>query len=181
MTAADLIARLSDDPGRDMDAHLLCLYSIARFLPAQKAVEIGTDDGSSTLPLLLGVGENGGHLWSVDPAPCEGAKRVAAASGYQSCWTFLRHVSANAAEVIPDGLDLVLIDGDHTEQGVATDWRLYEPKVRPGGMLLFHDYCNRVDFPGISKLIDEEIRPQWEKYEVLTMRWGWGLTLVTKL
>lgn len=36
-------------------------------------------------------------------------------------------------------LDLLLIDGDHTYEGVKADYELYSGFVRPGGTIAFHD------------------------------------------
>jgi predicted O-methyltransferase YrrM len=36
-------------------------------------------------------------------------------------------------------LDLLFIDGDHSEEGVRTDFELYRDLVRPGGAVAFHD------------------------------------------
>lgn len=36
-------------------------------------------------------------------------------------------------------LDVLYIDGDHTSQGVSTDFSLYSSLVRPGGVIVFHD------------------------------------------
>jgi cephalosporin hydroxylase len=36
-------------------------------------------------------------------------------------------------------IDFLLIDGDHTYEGVKRDWELYEPLVAPGGLIAFHD------------------------------------------
>lgn len=36
-------------------------------------------------------------------------------------------------------VDLLFIDGDHTEQGVEADYRDYHHLVRPGGIIAFHD------------------------------------------
>lgn len=36
-------------------------------------------------------------------------------------------------------LDFLFIDGDHSYQGVATDFAMYSPLVRPGGLIAFHD------------------------------------------
>lgn len=38
-----------------------------------------------------------------------------------------------------DNLDFLFIDGDHTYEGVAEDFRMYGPLVRPGGIIAFHD------------------------------------------
>lgn len=36
-------------------------------------------------------------------------------------------------------LDLLYLDGDHSYDGVASDFRLYAPLVRAGGLVVFHD------------------------------------------
>jgi predicted O-methyltransferase YrrM len=36
-------------------------------------------------------------------------------------------------------LDLLFVDGDHTAEGVAADFRMYAPLVRRGGLVAFHD------------------------------------------
>src|SRR5260370_32225808 len=37
-----------------------------------------------------------------------------------------------------DQLDFVLIDGDHSYDGVRTDFEMYARYVRPGGFVAFH-------------------------------------------
>jgi len=48
-------------------------------------------------------------------------------------------VRARVAALFPDGLDVLFIDGDHSYEGVASDFDAYEPLLRPGGLLVFHD------------------------------------------
>jgi predicted O-methyltransferase YrrM len=36
-------------------------------------------------------------------------------------------------------IDFLMIDGDHSYEGVKRDWDLYEPLVSPGGLIAFHD------------------------------------------
>jgi cephalosporin hydroxylase len=36
-------------------------------------------------------------------------------------------------------LDLLFIDGDHTYGGVRSDYQMYLPLIRPGGLVAFHD------------------------------------------
>ena len=38
-----------------------------------------------------------------------------------------------------EAIDFLMIDGDHTYQGVKRDWELYEPLVAPDGLIAFHD------------------------------------------
>jgi predicted O-methyltransferase YrrM len=36
-------------------------------------------------------------------------------------------------------LDLLFIDGDHSYEGVSSDYQMYSPLVRKGGLIAFHD------------------------------------------
>ncbi len=49
-------------------------------------------------------------------------------------------------------LDYLLIDGDHTYEGVKKDFELYSPFVKPGGAIVFHDI---VPHPGSACKVDE--------------------------
>jgi predicted O-methyltransferase YrrM len=172
------LATLPKHSGDDMAGHLLTLYACARFLPAFTAVEIGTDDGSSTTALLAGATEIGGHLHSVDPAPCAGARKRVSEYGYAEHWTFHNCPSAVFAPSCPECIDLLFIDGDHSYNGVRADWQLFGPKVRSGGLILFHDYVSI--YPGVAQLVDGVIRPDWLAFECVTLPWSYGLTIVRK-
>ncbi len=38
-------------------------------------------------------------------------------------------------------VDFLFIDGDHTYEGVKSDFEMYSGLVRPGGLIVFHDIC----------------------------------------
>ena len=59
----------------------------------------------------------------------------------------------SAEHLAPGGYDLVFVDGNHTYQNVRDDLRLMWPRVKPGGMLVGHDYTTR--FPGVIQAVDE--------------------------
>ena len=62
--------------------------------------------------------------------------------------------SEEAAPLIPDGsLDGCFVDALHYEPYISQDIRLWTPKVRPGGMMCFHDYENR-RFPAVKAAVD---------------------------
>jgi predicted O-methyltransferase YrrM len=42
-------------------------------------------------------------------------------------------------------VDFLFIDGDHTYDGVARDFELYTPLVRPGGLVALHDIVPQGD------------------------------------
>lgn len=51
--------------------------------------------------------------------------------------------------------DFLFIDADHTESGVRTDYALYSPLVRKGGMIAFHDIAITRPEYGVRKLWKE--------------------------
>jgi predicted O-methyltransferase YrrM len=60
--------------------------------------------------------------------------------GLQEHCELMRLTSAAAAPHIADAsVDLVHIDGNHDREAVERDVRLYEPKLRPGGLLVLDD------------------------------------------
>ena len=50
----------------------------------------------------------------------------------------LRFAKRTAA-LTPNGVDVLLIDGDHSYEGVSGDFRIYSPLVVPGGIVALHD------------------------------------------
>jgi MMP 1-O-methyltransferase len=91
--------------------------------------------GGSTLPLLRR------HLrrFGLEPlvVPIE-ADSVAAAAGYAG-----------------PPIDLLYIDGDHVYEAVRADFEAWRGKVRPGGLLAFHDVDDR--HPGVARLVAEAL------------------------
>ena len=67
-------------------------------------------------------------------------------------------------------LDFLLIDGDHTYDGVRADFFDYAPLVRPGGLIAFHDIAQPGELrPGGATLLGGEVPRLWrelrERYE----------------
>jgi predicted O-methyltransferase YrrM len=59
-----------------------------------------------------------------------------------------KYLNGNAA-------DFLFIDADHTASGVRADYAMYNPLVRPGGMIAFHDIgITRPEY-GVRKLWQE--------------------------
>jgi len=54
--------------------------------------------------------------------------------------TVIKTTSEEASTIVPDNLDLVFIDANHSYQYVRQDIELWWPKVRPGGILCGHDF-----------------------------------------
>ena len=64
---------------------------------------------------------------------------------------FIRQKSADAADLVPNGLDFLYIDGNHMQEYVEKDIKLYYPKVRRGGMFGGHNY--QPENPGVMKAV----------------------------
>jgi predicted O-methyltransferase YrrM len=120
----------------------------------QRVVEIGVYEGSSAA-VLCEVLEPGAELHLIDPfgehgwalpagwGATEGASRRVVErarrrhDGPQITW----HVDYSAAVAArwQGAVDLVFIDGDHSEAGVRADWEGWNGFVEPGGAVVFHD------------------------------------------
>ena len=128
----------------DIQAHLPRLYDRAR----GNCMEIGVRSGVSTAAILAGLEDHGGHLYSVDINAC------LAFEGHAQ-WSFLRADSIMEADkvkaFIPEKLDLLFVDGDHSLSGALSDLRNYGPRAK---RVLVHD-IDAPDFPGVRQAVDE--------------------------
>lgn len=65
----------------------------------------------------------------------------------------LRKFSIEALGDVPDGIDLIFIDGNHDYIQVKQDIQYWSTKIRPGGIISGHDYNDL--FPGVIQAVDE--------------------------
>ena len=123
----------------DLDAYESCLRDAAAWFPHDLRIcEIGTWSGHSSRSVnaaLNGFGVSAYEHWCVD-------NRIEA----NGCWEqpfpgalCVWKDSSEAAAEVSDNLGLVLVDGCHCLQHVLMDFALYAPKIRKGGLILFHD------------------------------------------
>jgi hypothetical protein len=54
-------------------------------------------------------------------------------------------------------ITLLIIDGDHSYEGIKYDYENYFPLLEPGGYLIVDDY-NAKEWPGVQKFVDETIK-----------------------
>jgi predicted O-methyltransferase YrrM len=136
-------------------------------------VEIGVYEGSSAV-VLAGALPADATLHLIDPfganptllpgwAGVEGATRRVVAraarrrgAGPRVVWHVER--SADTAARWSEPVDLVFIDGDHTEAGCRMDWELWSPLVAPGGVVLFHDAIGPDALPGPRAVFEDLFR-----------------------
>ena len=62
---------------------------------------------------------------------------------------------SSVAKALNGPLDLLFIDGDHSYDGVKSDFEMYSPLVREAGIVAFHDIANtRTDY-GVGRFWNE--------------------------
>jgi predicted O-methyltransferase YrrM len=66
--------------------------------------------------------------------------------------------SEDTADRWREPVDLVFIDGDHSEAGCRLDWELWSPFVAPGGVVLFHDASGADALPGPRAVFEDLFR-----------------------
>lgn len=130
-----LYGRLICEEGSDIAEHLPRLRDLVVETDAQTVVEIGVGSGRSTTALLLGCGETGGRLWSVDVKDWGHYGGL----GLSPRWTFVLSDSLAAVSECPRPIDLLFIDSAHDYEQTIAELRAYVPLVRPGGVVVMHD------------------------------------------
>ncbi len=154
---------------------------------ARRVVEIGVYEGASALALCQALAP-GAELHLVDPfgshpdalpsgwGASEWATRRAVARAVRrrgrDAPTVRWHValSGDVAAGWRDEVDLVFIDGDHSEAGCELDWSCWRPFVALGGRVVFHDARagepGGRGLPGPSAVVARHFRtavtPGWE-------------------
>lgn len=76
-----------------------------------------------------------------------------------------------------DSIDLLHIDGFHTYEAVKEDFETWYPKVKPGGIVLFHDVMARLKDYGAWKYFEEL---EAEHPETFKFNHGFGLGVLRK-
>ena len=81
-----------------------------------------------------------------------------------------------APHFAPESIDLLHIDGLHTYTAVQEDFTTWYPKVRPGGLVLFHDIEARQSDFGVWKFWQE----LEQEHETFDFHHGYGLGVLRK-
>lgn len=117
---------------------------------AHSAVEIGTFMGLTAAELALALPADA-TLYCVDPYLCGGeplqqiAMRQIARAGASSKVRMVRAASTGAVASLPAQVDFFFVDGDHSYEGIAADWKIVKQLLKPGGIAAFHDTARAPD------------------------------------
>jgi predicted O-methyltransferase YrrM len=110
-------------------------------------VEIGVAEGVSAMALRETMAQSG-TLYLIDPfhlsrVPALNFLKRAARRAVSNCRrgnvVWIEKFSQDAAASWNAPIDLLLIDGDHSECAVERDWNDWSRYVQPGGVVIFHD------------------------------------------
>lgn len=165
-------------------------YDITAAIRPNITVELGTQGGLSFFTFCQSIKENDidGVCYAVDTWEGEVHTGKYDESVYQSVQEHARKEYAGFAYLMRmlfseaithfdnDSIELLHIDGLHTYDAVKEDFEMWYPKVKPGGVILFHDvYARMMDF-GAWKFW-QEIAQQFPSFE---FRHGFGLGVLQK-
>ncbi len=167
---------------RQNKTEIATFYKTVCELAPKRILEIGTARGG-TLYLWTQAAVNDATIVSVDlpggefggayPS-CRGLFYKAFARQGQKI-NLLRKNSHDAETVEEvtnifkkQAIDFAFIDGDHTYEGVKTDFFHYLPLVRPGGIIALHDILPRSDLPEIQVYrFWNEVRGKYDSEEII--------------
>lgn len=152
--------------GTSLDAYeIFCICAIERFTRASKALEIGTDEGNTTLNLAANV-EPGGTVVTVDvPDDWPGHKNLNPKRKLGSQFEgtpqagVIEQILGDSAELdwgeLGGPFDLILIDGSHDYECVQQDTDNALAHLAAGGVVIWHDYGA---LRPVSRVVDEVAR-----------------------
>jgi len=144
------------------------LFGLIREIKPQKVIEIGRYKGGSTL-LIAAAMDGEGEFWSVDMGEKEsrlqgnGTVRSFDEQLADACRRLGLKVNmivgdSRTVEVDTGVVDLVLIDGDHSFEGVKNDFERFGKRVRVGGAVLFDDAFDESIFKTHSDTVGRLVR-----------------------
>lgn len=152
MTAAVIAAAAMEHGAWQDQAELAQAVQLAASTSPRVIVEIGCDSGGTLYAWTQicgrvygitsgdnspGGGGRGGQLDS------HGADVLAGDSHDTDSWAWLNRA------LLGSPVDVLVIDGDHSQAGCRQDLADYGPLVRPGGLILVHDIHTRGE-PGVQ-------------------------------
>jgi hypothetical protein len=157
----------------------------------QVLVEVGCDRGGTLLawrfccPRVYGITladngyDTGGSGQPLDP---HGAEVFIGDSHSMEAAAWLAAQLAHGFKPtdLLDLVDVLVIDGDHTPDGVRMDLALYGPLVRPGGLIMLHDIAPSEDPRSQVWRVWPQLAGAYQTEEIINPEGGpgWGLIRV---
>lgn len=153
-------------------------------------VELGSYKGKSTICLAQGSKKvNGGKVYAIDNFIGDSYVGIKKTSFYNQFLSnikkyflkeYVESIKGNFSEAAKSWnkpIRLLFIDGSHNYKDVKRDFENWEPKVAPGGIIVFHD---ALVWPGVSKFVRQVIN-SGEFSSIKTIETYAGIVYLTKL
>jgi predicted O-methyltransferase YrrM len=111
------------------------------------AVEIGVFEGFNTLNIAKSLA-NSGQLYAIDPfikgrmGICYGeliSRNYIKRAELNNKVNFIKKYSFDASSDVPDYIDFIFLDGDHSYEGIKSDWIVWTEKLKQDGIIALHD------------------------------------------
>lgn len=153
-------------------------YDLVEAIRPRTVVELGTHKGLSFFTFCqsmvdhhvdglchaVDTWEGEEHTGHYDDTVYQEVARFAR-ENYAGCAYLMRMLFDEAVHHFSDeSIDLLHIDGLHTYEAVSNDFSRWNSKVKPGGIILFHDIHARMKDFGVWKFW-EEISPEYEAFQ----------------
>ncbi len=115
-------------------------------------INIGAGFGTSVIAML--EKRSDAFIFSIDKKPRseEYENLLASKIDTSRCLRILSD-SRRAGKNFPYMVDMVFVDGDHSNEAVQRDIDSWLPKIAAGGVILFHDY-KHPNVPGLTTVVD---------------------------
>ena len=127
---------------------------------AESAVEIGVFEGFNTLNIAKSIRDSG-KVYAIDPflkgrmGICYGeliSERYIAKAGLRTKVNFVKKYSFEAVDNVPEQVEFIFIDGDHSYEGIRKDWDLWSGKIKVDCIIALHDTSVPIHNPEVKYL-----------------------------
>lgn len=170
--------------------HVAFAYDLVECLRPKVVVELGAHNGLSFFTFCQSMKENDvdGMCYAVDTWAGDEHTGDYGSSVFDDVRDYAREEYSGISYLMQmlfnealnhfsdESIDLLHIDGLHTYEAVREDFDNWYPKVRPGGIILFHDIEARMKDYGVWKFW-EELQTEHETFHFLH---GFGLGVLRK-
>ncbi len=169
-------------PREDLPNYYRFLYRLGRHHPSTRLVELGCHYGAGLLHFCAGC---------LDPVKWDGGDMKFVATGIDVTQKIKPEIVAElfntsfihgssidnviVNKFADESLDVVFIDTDHTYKTTAEEFRLWLPKAKPGGLILFDDIEAPEYADGCGRFFKELEGEKLSLPHLHPDNWGFGI------